>query len=106
MHEAGTVHRLDRGADRLAVTSDALAQVLQPISVGRRSAALDRLALSVEQVEVETLATEIQTGVQHRNGPPFVYQGRAEHHCAGGPSSWHSLPDVVSAARLMFESGD
>src|SRR5690242_4727124 len=97
MHEAGTVHRLDRGADRLAVTSDALAQVLQPISVGRRSAALDRLALSVEQVEVETLATEIQTGVQHRNGPPFVYQGRAEHHSAGGPSSWHSLPSSDEA---------
>src|SRR5690242_4257550 len=110
MHEAGTVHRLDRGADRLAVTSDALAQVLQPISVGRRSAALDRLALSVEQVEVETLATEIQTGVQHRNGPPFVYQGRAEHHSAGGPSSWHSLPSgraacVSSVMRLLYCNG-
>src|SRR5438552_2822799 len=42
VHEAGAVHRLDRGADRLVVSSDALAQVLQSISVRRRSATLDR----------------------------------------------------------------
>ena len=36
MHEAGAVHRLDRRADRLAVTSETLAQAAQTIGVGRR----------------------------------------------------------------------
>ena len=35
VHEAGAVHRLDRRSDWLAVESDAFAQVLQSISVGR-----------------------------------------------------------------------
>jgi Transposase DDE domain len=42
-----------------------------PVRVGRRGADLDRLTLTVEQVKVETLATEIQSGVQHRSGPPL-----------------------------------
>ena len=65
VHEAGAVHRLDRGADRRAVTIEPLAQAAQTIGVRRRRTDLDRRTLSVEQVEVETLATEIQTGVQH-----------------------------------------
>jgi hypothetical protein len=90
VHEARAVHRLDRGADGRATPSDALAQALQSISIRRRSATLDRRTLVVEQVEVETLAAEIQSGVQHCNGPPFVFRGRTEHCSAGGPSSWHS----------------
>jgi hypothetical protein len=35
VHEASAVHRLDRGADRLAVASEPLAQVLQPVSIRR-----------------------------------------------------------------------
>src|SRR5262249_9847784 len=46
---------------------------------------LDRRPLRVEQMEVETLATEIQTGVQHCVGPPFVSRGRAEHVLPGRP---------------------
>jgi hypothetical protein len=92
VHETGAVHRLDRGADRLAVTIETGRQRVQAIGIRRRSANLDRRTLAIEQVEVETLATEIQSGVQHCNGPPFVYRGRAEHRSAGGPSSWHSLP--------------
>jgi len=42
-------------------------------------------------MEVETLATEIQTGEQRCAGPLFVSRGRAEHDSAGGPSSWPSL---------------
>ena len=75
-----------------AVPNDALAQAAQSISIRRSGATFDCRTLAVEQVEVETLATEIQSGVQHCNGPPFVYRGRAEHCSAGGPSSWHSLP--------------
>jgi hypothetical protein len=50
---------------------------------------------------VESAGAEIQTGVQHCNGPPFVYRGRAEHRSAGGPSSWHSLPCRRSLSRCQ-----
>jgi hypothetical protein len=63
--EPRPVHRLDRGAHRRSVTGDTLVQAVQPVSIGRSSATLDYRTLAVEQVEVETLATEIRTGVQH-----------------------------------------
>jgi hypothetical protein len=59
--EAGAVHRFDRGAHRGAVPSHALTQVLQSISIRRRSANLDCRSLAIEQVEVETLAAEDPT---------------------------------------------
>src|SRR5439155_26125314 len=90
VHEPRTFHRLDRGADRRAVPSDALAQAIQSISIRRSSATFDCRTLAVEQVEVETLATEIQSGVQHCNGPPFVCRGRAEHRSAG--ALLHGIP--------------
>jgi hypothetical protein len=46
-------------------------QMAQTVDVRRGGADLDRRALTVKQVKVETLATEIQSGVQHRNGPPL-----------------------------------
>jgi hypothetical protein len=45
-------------------------------------------------VEVETLAAEIQSGVQHCRGLPSSRRGRAEHDSAGGPPSWHSFLEV------------
>src|SRR5207253_315213 len=77
--------------DRLAEAADASGQAAQTVSVGRRSADLDLLAQLIEQAEVETLAAEIQSGVQHCVGPPFVSRGRAEHDSAGGPPSSHSF---------------
>jgi hypothetical protein len=71
VHEAGAVHRLDRRADRRTVTREPLRQTTKTVDVRRRRADLDRHALSVEQVEVETFAAQIQTGVQHRSGPPL-----------------------------------
>jgi hypothetical protein len=65
VHEPRAVHRLDRRANRRGVTVEPLPQTAKTVDVGRRHADLDRRALTVEQVEVETLATEIQTGVQH-----------------------------------------
>jgi hypothetical protein len=59
VHEPRAVHRLERGADRFAVPSEALTQVVQSSSVRRSSATLDRRTLAIEQVEVETLATQI-----------------------------------------------
>jgi hypothetical protein len=72
VHEPRAVHRLDRGSDRIVVTIEPDRQLAQTIDIGRGSTDVDRRALTVEQVEVETLATEIQTGLQHCNGPPFV----------------------------------
>ena len=71
MDEAGTGHRLDRRLQRLPMASKAGSEAAQTVTVGRCGADLDRLACLVEQVEVEALATEIQTSVQHWNGPPL-----------------------------------
>ena len=65
VHEPCAVHRLDRRANRIAVTREPLAQATKPVGIRWRRTDLDRRALTIEQVEVETLATEIQTGVQH-----------------------------------------
>src|SRR5205085_9805658 len=58
-------------ADRLAMTIETLAQAEQTVGIRRRGTNLDGRSLTLKQVEVETLAAEIQTGVQHRNGPPL-----------------------------------
>jgi hypothetical protein len=65
VHEARPVHRLDRRADRLAVTVEPSRQSVQAIGIRRRRTDFDRRTLGVEQMKVEALATEIQTGVQH-----------------------------------------
>jgi hypothetical protein len=70
-HQARPIHRLDRGADRRTQTLKALAQPSQTVNIRRRGADVNRCTVVVEQVEVQTLATEIQTGVQHRSGPPL-----------------------------------
>src|SRR5439155_27123760 len=70
-HEPGAVHRLDRRADRRTVTLEPLRQTTKTVDFRRRRADLDGRALTVEVVEVETLTTEIQSGVQHRSGPPL-----------------------------------
>ena len=63
--EAGTVHRLDRRTDRRSITVDPLRQAMQTAGIRWRRTDLDRRTISIQQMEVETLATEIQTGVQH-----------------------------------------
>jgi hypothetical protein len=71
VHEAGAVHRLDRRADRLAMPIESSRQVEQAVGIRRRGTNLDGRSLTIKQMEVETLAAEIQTGVQHRNRPPL-----------------------------------
>src|SRR5262249_52752276 len=71
VHEASTVHRLDRRADRLAVPIESSRQAEQAVGIRWCGTNFDGGPLTVEQMEVETLAAEIQTGVQHRNGPPL-----------------------------------
>jgi hypothetical protein len=65
VHEARPVHRLDRRTDRRAMAIKPLRQAAQTVGVRWRGTNLDGRTLSVEQMEVETLAAEIQTGVQH-----------------------------------------
>jgi hypothetical protein len=65
VHEARSVHRLDRRPNRLAMPLEPPTQATEPIRIGRCGTNLDRRTLTVEEMEVETLATEIQTGVQH-----------------------------------------
>ena len=72
VHEPRAVHRLDRRADRLAMPIESSRQAEQAVSIRRRGTNLDRRTLTVQQVKVEALATEIQSGVQHCVGPPFV----------------------------------
>ena len=43
------------------MTIEPFRQAVQPIGVRRRRADLDRLTVTVEEMEVKTLATEIQT---------------------------------------------
>jgi hypothetical protein len=64
-------HRLDRGANQLPVAFEPQRQTVKAVGVKRHRADVDRRALIVKEMEVETLATEIQTGVQHRSGPPL-----------------------------------
>jgi len=63
--KAGAVHRLDRRPQRLLVPGKPSRQRAQPIRVRRRRTNLDPLARLVEQTEIETFATQIQTSVQH-----------------------------------------
>jgi hypothetical protein len=48
------------------VTIESSRQAEQAVSVWRRGTNLNGRSLTVEQMEVETLATEIQTGVQQK----------------------------------------
>jgi hypothetical protein len=63
--EAGTVHRLDRRADRLAVAIYPGDEAPQGIGVGADRGHLDRPAVLIEQVHIEPLARQVQSGVQH-----------------------------------------
>ena len=63
--ETRSVHRLDRRPHRLAVASETQGERAQTVAVGRRRAPLEGRAGVVDETEIEALATEIQTGVQH-----------------------------------------
>src|SRR6266550_3727024 len=91
MDKTGAVHRFDRRLHGLSETSEPSGKAAKTVGVRWRGASLDRPARLIEQTEIETLATEIQSRVQHCVGPPFVFRGRAEHYSAGGPSSSHSF---------------
>src|SRR5438128_9352151 len=53
------------------MTIESSRQVEQAVGIRRCGTNFDGRSRTVKQMEVETLAAEIQTGVQHRNGPPL-----------------------------------
>jgi len=63
--ETGALHRLDRRPQRQAVPGQPPRERTQPVRVRRRHTDLDPIARLIEQTEIETLAAEIQSSVQH-----------------------------------------
>ena len=66
MDEPGAGHRLDHGADGLAVNLlDPAGECLQRIGVGRNGELVEMLSSIGEQTDIELAATEIESSVQH-----------------------------------------
>jgi hypothetical protein len=68
-HEPRPGHRLDHPA-HAALRPDALNQPPQAVGVRRRGEPPDHAAIVADQADIQALATEIQSSVQHENGPP------------------------------------
>src|SRR5439155_23379319 len=65
VYEACSVHRLDRGPNRQVEAVEAESKTAQAVGIRRCRAHLHARSGPVEQMEVETLAAEIQSDVQH-----------------------------------------
>jgi len=63
-------HRLNHSAHRLAVLQDPPRKPANTIVVARPSELLDQLAALEQQANIEPVATQIQSSVQHEDGPP------------------------------------
>jgi hypothetical protein len=74
------------------VSPESLAQATQSVGIRRCCADLDGRTLSVEQMEVETLATEIQTGVEHGVGPPLDSFQMTSRSLSPGEALLHRIP--------------
>ena len=99
VNEAGARHRLDHPAHRLAMLPDMTHKTTQAISVRRRGELLDQLPMLREQANIKTLATQIQSSMQHyvrASSGSFSVTNGACHR--GGPPSSHSKASV-SATR-------
>jgi hypothetical protein len=76
--EAGAVHRLDHGGDVAVVAAEAVDEAGEAVPVGGDGATLDQRGVLAKGVEVESLAAQVQSDVQH---------GRASF-------GWASVTDV------------
>jgi hypothetical protein len=70
VHKPRPGHRLDHTAHRQTVDDHPARQAAQPTGIGRRSELRDDLAILRQQANIELLATQIQSSVQHEDGPP------------------------------------
>src|SRR6266540_2821888 len=96
--EAGTGHRLDRRADRLAIVGEALGEPAKAVGVGRRGADVERAAVVGERVVVEPAARKVESNVQHESGPPWWIAVTGVSLPPGGPPSWHYLFGSLSSS--------
>jgi hypothetical protein len=70
VHEARPGHRLDHPADRQAMRARAARQPAQAVGIRRRCPLLDDLAGPRQQAHIDLLSTQVQSSVQHEDGPP------------------------------------
>jgi hypothetical protein len=70
VNEPRAVHRLDHAADPRALHRGAGRQAAQPVGIGRRGPLVDDLPLVGDQTDVDLASTQIQSSVQHEDGPP------------------------------------
>ena len=65
VHEPRAVHRLNYRPHWSAIHGDAAGQAVQAVAVRRRREVIDQLPFTRDQADVDALATEVKTGVQH-----------------------------------------
>ena len=70
VHEPRAGHRLDHPAHRQPIAADTARQAPQALGVRRRGELLDHFRMLREQADIEPVATQIQSSVQHEDGPP------------------------------------
>jgi hypothetical protein len=73
---------------------DPARQSPQRVDVGRDGELVEMLALLGEQADIELLATEIESSVQHVKRASLVLRrlvNTAERFTNGGPPSWQSI---------------
>jgi hypothetical protein len=70
VHEPRPRHRLDHPAHRQTMRAGAPRQAAHAVRVRRRRPLLDDLPGLRQQAHVELLSTQIQSSVQHEDGPP------------------------------------
>jgi hypothetical protein len=68
--EAGAVHRLDGRSHGFAFGGDPPDERAQRTGIGRDGRHQRRRAVITQHVHVEPLSRQVQSGVQHRVGPP------------------------------------
>ena len=85
--EASAGHRLDHGADRLAVAGEAIGEAAQAVGVGGRSAGVDAGSVVSEGDEVEPATAQVESNVQHGYGPPWWLSVTGVSLPPGGPPS-------------------
>ena len=101
MHEPRAGHRLDHPTHRQPVAPDTARQAAQTVGIRRRRELLDDLATRRQQADIDLASTQIQSSVQHEDGPPQA-RSLGQHAGAchrGGPPSWQSSHRVQIAAR-------
>jgi hypothetical protein len=103
VHEAGTVHRLDRRLDRLAMAGDPFGERAQGIGIRPHRKEVDRPALFVEDVHIELLARQVQSGVQHVSG--LLVVGSLENPLSHQRGPLHGSHGVGRLSRLIAQPG-